>query len=98
METFGVQSDMEETGSRREDRQVEEVGEAAKVGSGGGSEEKRKLEGQSEQGRVWKDWWQRTRKKKRGGSVGEADQDIEEREVKGARLSGGDEFEDGAAV
>ena len=97
-ETFGVQSDIEETGSRREGRQVEEVGETAKVGSGGGSEEKRKREGQHEQGRVWKDWWQRTRKKKMGERVGEAEQDIEEREVKGARMWGGDEFEDGEAV
>ena len=68
------------------------------MGSGGGSEEKRDTQGQSEQRRVWKGWWQRTRKKKTGASVGEADQDIEESEVKGARMCGGDDFEDGEAV
>ena len=99
-ETLGVQSDTKETGSRREDGQAVEVGGIAKdlVVSGGGSEDKRETKGQSGQGRVWKDWWQRTRKKKGGARVGDADQDIAEREVPGARMWGGDGFEDGEAV
>ena len=63
-ETLGVQSDTEETGSRVEDGQAEEVGETSKGGSGGGSEETRETEGLSGQGRVWKDWWQRSRNRK----------------------------------
>ena len=47
---------------------------------------------------MWKDFWQRTEKKERGEGAGEVEPDIEEREEKGARMWGGDEFEDGAAV
>ena len=93
-----MQSDTEETGSRVEDGQAEEVGENSKGGRGGGSKEIKEAEGLSGQGRVWKDWWQRTRNKKVGARVGDEDHDIEEREVTGARMWGADGFEEGEAV
>ena len=97
-EASGVQRDMKATGRSREDGQAEADAAATQVGSDRGREGQRDKRGRGDQAQEWKDFWQHTEEKERGKGDGEVKRDTEEREEKGARMWGGDEFEDGAAV
>jgi hypothetical protein len=92
-----VQSDTEADGRSGEDGEAEAKETVAQVGSDSGREGQRGNRGRGDQVQKWKDFWQRTDEQGREEG-GEEGRDAEESEEKGARMWGGDDFDEGIAV